>query len=787
VQMTADSKPAVRQIELDPASQRRIGMFGRSLTSLAYSLDGRDRRVPDNTTCRRSSDAEHAVRHREHQGTLREQAPSRRADGWCLHLYGPLHGDTWRATSVSRRWAPDLMDRAVQVPWAERSSRVQPEKNAACDASRIARAADAGRPFERTMIVKRRNETNRIMIKSTAGWYVALGLLGAVTMACGATGDIGDDLASVDVNPDALEDEHELGSLESSITTTQITYQNCSTVVPPGGGDSNRTKVQKAVNIVLDLLYDPVESSRFLACMKNGTMSATGTYPEQQFHLLREPIPTTIVCDDPLDRGYVGHVPAPSDGSPNSREVVHFGFFDVQVAPPPAPPVRTSVVATQTVDGLAELILHELVHTKGYYLLPRGNGHPGPEVVDQGIAPCEDGCIERQMAVPIVATSCMFDNRTNDWNGLPSFPDQIIPLRSEMATSTGEVTLAPVGNIRNTEAGYENHCLTNQIGVGLRGRYDSNFVTALGMVCREGDGPVHYVGKTGATSGGSYTFACPVNEALIGVSGRSGWWLDAIKPICANIAAWQPPFRIEYSTVTPPSFGGSGGEAFSRICSPGHAVKGLRLRWDGVFRRMDVVCQKIGQPGNIQTVSLPTIGAPGTGSLIADEHCPSKSVMTKLWGVADTDTNKLRRLGAGCSKVSNEVPGGALTLDDNNANHMLPFGGAWFVPESGPDQVGIPGTGVGRTATCQGQGLALVGMKTYTLPGASSVSAVRALCANVAAWSNGSTSWAMGGRVGNDVGTSIKMQICPPKHFLTGWRMAEEPDVTNIALRCRQF
>jgi hypothetical protein len=45
----------------------------------------------------------------------------------------------------------------------------------------------------------------------------------------------------------------------------------------------------------------------------------------------------------------------------------------------------------------------------------------------------------------------------------------------------------------------------------------------------------------------------------------------------------------------------------------------------------------------------------------------------------------------------------------------------------------------------------------------------------------------MGGRVGNDVGTTIKMQTCPPKHFLTGWRMAEEPDVTNIALRCREF
>jgi hypothetical protein len=627
-----------------------------------------------------------------------------------------------------------------------------------------------------------------IMMKSTAGWYLALGLMGAATMACGASGDIGEGFGGVDDKPDilggSLDDGHELGNLESAITQTQVTYSNCS--------GANLTKAQAAVAIVHDLLYDPVESKRFLECMKNGTLSATGTYPEQQFHLLREPIPTKIVCDDPLDRGYAGHVPAPTDGSPNSLEEVYFGFYYQQVSPPPAPPVKKSAVANQTVNGLAELILHELVHTKGYYLLPRGNGHPGPEVTQAGLAPCADGCIERQMVAPIVAASCMFDDVTNNWNDLPPIADQIIPIRSQMAASTYEVTLAPVGHIRNTESGWENHCSTDLEGAGIRGRYYSyasgTFINALGMVCRDGSGNVHNNGRTGNTVGSTYSFTCPADEVLVGFSGRSGWLLDSLKPICNNRAMWEAQWPGHNSTVTPSSFGGSGGEAFTRMCPARHAVKGLRLRYADVITRMDVVCQRLGKPGNIQTVSLPAIGAPNAGSFIADEYCPSKSVMTKLWGVVGEQTKKLWRLGAGCSRVSNPAPGGALTLYDGtgNTNHMLPFGGRVFVPESGPADVGKPGMAIGDTAACP-SGAAYVGLKTYTLPGDTSVYGVRGLCANVASWNGGDTSFAMGGRVGEDDYTTIQEQICPAKHFLTGWRMAEEPDVTNISLRCRQF
>lgn len=614
------------------------------------------------------------------------------------------------------------------------------------------------------------------MMRAMAGWHVVLGLVGVATMGCGATSDIDDGSASVDGEPDvvdgALESGDELGSLESALTLSEPEFMNCSA--------AQKTTVRAALERITDVLYDPTESRRFVSCMKNGTLSATGTYPEQLWALLQENIPTRIRCGEPT----AGHVPAPSNGSPAGREDIWFGGATSETA-------------------IAELLLHELVHTKGYFLTPngtpspRGLGHPGPEVTVQGAVPCQEGCIERQMAGPIVAISCLFDNRANDWGlGVTTFPDQIIPLRHEMAASTGETTLAPIGNILNTEGSHENHCSTNQVGVGIRGRY-GNFVTALGMVCREGSGSVHSNSRTGATTGSTYSFTCPVDEVLVGVSGRSGWWVDALKPICANTASWQapPPFSFHITTATPSSFGGSGGVAFSRMCPLGHAVKGLRLRYADVITRMDVVCQDLGQPGNIQTVSLPTIGAPGIGALVAEEHCPSKSAMTKLWGVAEAQTDKLLRLGAGCSTVANAGPGQTVSVQAGagDTNHMLAFAGRWEVPESGPPGPGqspAPGTGVGRTATCPA-GAAYVGLKTYHNPNGSSLLAVRGLCADAEDWSDATTmndSWFLAGDVGTYfTNRIIQEEVCPPKHFLTGWRIAEEPDVTNIGLRCRQF
>lgn len=223
--------------------------------------------------------------------------------------------------------------------------------------------------------------------------------------------------------------------------------------------------------------------------------------------------------------------------------------------------------------------------------------------------------------------------------------------------------------------------------------------------------------------------------------------------------------------LRPSSFGGSGGVAFTRMCVPGHAIKGLRLRYGGdVITRMDVVCQKIAQPGNVQTVSLPTIGAPGTGSLVAEEHCPSKGAMTKLWGVTHVDTDKLLRLGAGCSTVTNGSPGAAVSVQaaPEDTNHMLAFAGKWLVPESGTPEPGalpVANSGRGRTATCPA-GAAYVGLKTYRNPNGTSLLAVRGLCADAEDWSDGTTandSWAMAGSVGTYfTNRIIQEEVCPP-------------------------
>lgn len=68
---------------------------------------------------------------------------------------------------------------------------------------------------------------------------------------------------------------------------------------------------------------------------------------------------------------------------------------------------------------------------------------------------------------------------------------------------------------------------------------------------------------------------CATGEYLIGVSGRSGDWIDAIRPVCAS---WNPATRTAGAPRNGPSHGGRGGGEGVAVCPRGSAVSGWEVR-----------------------------------------------------------------------------------------------------------------------------------------------------------------------------------------------------------------
>jgi hypothetical protein len=605
--------------------------------------------------------------------------------------------------------------------------------------------------------------------QTTAGWCMALGLLAGATSGCLSDADVDDwalsgiDGERVDVGlASEGEESDEFGTLAAPLRQTgSPTYV--------GFPAAHLTTAQEAFAIVRSRIWNTTSSGQFLSSMKNSIMSATFTYPEQMLAFLRRDVPTRIEyltgCVDP-DTGKpkccgLGHA-APAETI--YMDDCTFNYAD----------------SRQTNEGIpneniiADALIHELTHTSGPFLLPRGNGHPGPEEVVNGTGDCPGGCIERQMAVTNVVSSSLFDTTPMDWNygTAPNF----IPDRSVMATQTSEITLAPVGTFYNTQQPAENHCFIPEKGIGIVGRSGSS-VDALGMYCRDGSGVEGANAPTGASTGTAFQYKCPANEVLVGLRGTAGWWIHSVQPICALSAAVAAGGYS--SNVSPPSFGAAGAHAFERLCPPFQIVKGTRLRTNDVVRTIDVLCQRHDSLRDAYTTGATRLGGTG-GDTIDDDHCPSRSVMDKLWGVGDDVDNRLHRLGAGCAKVSNTCQGCQITVSSssNNVNHMTPFRG--FQP--------IEGTGIGRTGACSGTDSVLVGLTTWTSAG--SVRAVRGTCAASASlWSIGSsTVTTTTAQVGTPpAGSTQQSFTCPSRSFLTGWRMAEGPNLMSITPRCRTF
>ncbi|MBO9558069.1 MAG: hypothetical protein J7515_05720 [Caulobacter sp.] len=78
----------------------------------------------------------------------------------------------------------------------------------------------------------------------------------------------------------------------------------------------------------------------------------------------------------------------------------------------------------------------------------------------------------------------------------------------------------------------------------------------------------------GGPGGGAFVETCGggANNFLIGVTGRTGDWIDAIMPICAR---YDPSTKTLGRVYTMDSHGGGGGSPNSATCPDGMVVKGM--------------------------------------------------------------------------------------------------------------------------------------------------------------------------------------------------------------------
>lgn len=112
-------------------------------------------------------------------------------------------------------------------------------------------------------------------------------------------------------------------------------------------------------------------------------------------------------------------------------------------------------------------------------------------------------------------------------------------------------------------------CPVNEYAIGIYGRSGA-YVDRLGLICASITGRAglqkmgagHLIGAAGGSGGADFTILCPQPySAMAGLMGRSAEFLDAVAPLCRDIA-FGIGSRIDLR-------GGSGGSGFSDEFWPG--------------------------------------------------------------------------------------------------------------------------------------------------------------------------------------------------------------------------
>ncbi len=130
------------------------------------------------------------------------------------------------------------------------------------------------------------------------------------------------------------------------------------------------------------------------------------------------------------------------------------------------------------------------------------------------------------------------------------------------------------GNDNGGSNPYWLQCPSGQVAVGIYGQA-SNYVDQLGLICAPLDsadgtlGAVDPSTVTGKNTGSPYSVMCPTGQAMVGITGRSGTYVDHLGIQCQYVPTW-----LASGTVGPSldAGGGPGGDAFTETCPQGHVI-----------------------------------------------------------------------------------------------------------------------------------------------------------------------------------------------------------------------
>jgi hypothetical protein len=140
----------------------------------------------------------------------------------------------------------------------------------------------------------------------------------------------------------------------------------------------------------------------------------------------------------------------------------------------------------------------------------------------------------------------------------------------------------------------------------------------------------------GGKGGGMFRGYCPRNTYLIGIAGRTGDWIDAIQPICAE---WDTTTQAFSLAVTGVTSGGSGGGAATVMCPAGMAINGweiarVAVRDDQVVQYVQPQCLAVFEQGGGQPLGrFGGHGATASADLMRYE-CPQGQIANGLHGAS---------------------------------------------------------------------------------------------------------------------------------------------------------
>jgi hypothetical protein len=153
----------------------------------------------------------------------------------------------------------------------------------------------------------------------------------------------------------------------------------------------------------------------------------------------------------------------------------------------------------------------------------------------------------------------------------------------------------------------------------------------------------------GGNGGGPFLTYCPRDTYLIGIGGRTGDWIDAIQPICAE---WNTTTQAFNSAVRGDLSGGSGGGPATQMCPTGMAVKGwhiarIAIRDAVVVQYVLPQCEAVLRQAGSQTPDLfGGHGAPDRSGPMS-YNCPQGQFANGIYGASGAYVD---RLGLKCEE-----------------------------------------------------------------------------------------------------------------------------------------